>query len=191
MARPLRVGILNDMSDEPVPGNAERWLRLAVDDLRSSGRLDRDVELVQAWGLGLPSGSAAAVERAYAELVDQDVLLIVGPAIGDDALVATPLADRFRVPTINWAGSERARSEYMFHLQVGSHEEEPVVLVGHLASIGVKRLGIVYDRSPIGRRYLEFFEDHADVLSLRLSAVRALSPIAEDATAEVTEVLEA
>ncbi len=192
MAAPTRVGILNDTSDGPPgPSDLERWLHLAVEEVASAGRIDREVTFVHSWGLGLPAGTAAAVERAYSELVDQDVLLIVGPAIGDNALVATPLADRARVPTINWAGSERARSEYMFHLQVGSHEEEPVVLVGHLASIGVKRLGIVYDRSPIGRRYLEFFEDHADVLSLRLSAVRALSPIAEDATAEVTEVLEA
>ena len=43
-------------------------------------------------------------------------------------LVATPLADRARIPTINWAGTERARSEFMFHLQVGSHEDEPVLL---------------------------------------------------------------
>ena len=53
--------------------------------------------------------------------------MIVGPAIGDNALVATPLADAAGVPTLNYAGAERARSEYMFHLQVGSHEEEPVL----------------------------------------------------------------
>ncbi|HLG68124.1 MAG TPA: ABC transporter substrate-binding protein [Acidimicrobiales bacterium] len=189
MARPLRVGILNDMSDEPVPGNAERWLRLAVDDLRSSGRLDRDVELVQAWGLGLPSGSAAAVERAYAELVDQDVLLIVGPAIGDDALVATPLADRFRVPTINWAGSERARSEYMFHLQVGSHEDESIILARHLAALGARRIGVVFDRSPIGRRHLLFLHSEAEALGMQLAGSASVAPLAEDADTEVRGVL--
>jgi len=127
MATPMLVGILNDMSEgPPPPGDTERWLRFAIDELIGTGRLDRDVEFVHSFGLGLPSGTAAAVERAYDELVDHDVLVIVGPAIGDNALVATPVAERHRVPTINWAGSERARSEYMFHLQVGSHEEEPM-----------------------------------------------------------------
>ncbi len=129
MAAPIRVGVLNDMSDGPPgPSDVEQWLRLAIDELIETGRLDRDVEFVHSFGLGLPSGTAAAVERAFVELVEQDVLVVVGPAIGDNALVATPFAERHRVPTLNWAGSERARSEYMFHLQVGSHEDESIVL---------------------------------------------------------------
>jgi hypothetical protein len=129
MVAPLRVGILNDLADgPPSPSDIEHWLRLAVDELIDAGRLDREVEFVHGWGLGLPTGTAAAVERAYAALVEQDVLLIVGPAIGDNALVATPLAERHRLPTINWAGAERARGDCMFHLQVGSHEDESIVL---------------------------------------------------------------
>jgi hypothetical protein len=61
------------------------------------------------------------VVRAFEELADQDAVMIVGPAIGDNALIATPLAEKHRIPTINWAGAERARGEYMFHHQVGSH----------------------------------------------------------------------
>ncbi len=110
MAAPLRVGILNDLSAAPPSlTDIEHWLRLAARELIDAGRLDREVEFIHGWGLGLPSGTAAAVERAYAALVEQDVLLIVGPAIGDNALVATPLAERHRVPTINWAGAERAQ----------------------------------------------------------------------------------
>src|SRR6185295_9607877 len=128
----------------------------AVDELIAAGRLDRDVEFIHSFGLGLPSGTAAAVERAFTELVEQDVLVVVGPAIGDNALVATPVAERYRVPAVNWAGSERARSEYMFHLQVGSHEDESLVLARHLAAIGTRRVGVVHDRSPIGRRHVDF-----------------------------------
>ena len=167
MAAPMRVGVLNDMSDGPPrPADVERWLRLAIDELIEAGRLDRDVEFVHSFGLGLPSGTAAAVERAFAELVEQDVLVVVGPAIGDNALVATPVAERYRVPTINWAGSERARSEYMFHLQVGSHEDESLVLARHLAAIGARRVGVVHDRSPIGRRHVDFLLAEAEVLGL-------------------------
>src|SRR5690242_5773638 len=162
MAAPIRVGILHDMSETPpdeptLGGGVDGFLRRAVDDFLEHGRLDRDVELVPAAGLGLPVGTAFAIEQAFAELVAQGVLVIVGPAVGDNALVATPLADRFRVPTINWAGTERARSEFMFHLQVGSHEDESLLLARHLASAGAKRVGVVYDRSPIGRRYESFF----------------------------------
>ena len=59
---------------------------------------------------------------------------IVGPAIGDNALVATPLADAACVPTIHWAGTGKARSEWMFHLQVGSHEDEATVLVRQIVA---------------------------------------------------------
>jgi ABC-type branched-subunit amino acid transport system substrate-binding protein len=191
MAAPMRVGVLNDMSDGPGGPDIEPWLRFAVDDLRTAGRLDRDVEFIHAYGLGLPAGTAAAVERAYAALAQQDVLMIVGPAIGDNALVATPPAEQARVPTLNWAGSERARGAWMFHLQVGSHEDESIVLAQHLAGLGVRRLGVAYDRSPIGRRHLHFLQAEAEVLNLRLAATVPLQPLAETAEAEADELLSA
>lgn len=191
MPAPIRVGILNDMSDGlSGPTDTERWIRMTVDELRSSGRLDRDIEFVNASGLGLPSGTAAVVERAYAALVEDDVLLVVGPAIGDNALVVTPLADHHRVATINWAGTERARSEYMFHLQVGSHEDESILLARYLASLGAGRVGVVHDRSPIGRRYLHFLNAEADALGLRVAATTSVHPLADDASAEVGHLLE-
>jgi branched-chain amino acid transport system substrate-binding protein len=171
------------------PSDLEQWLRLAANDLIRNGRLDRDVEFVHSWGLGLPSGTAAAVERAFTALVEQDVLLIVGPAIGDNALVATPLADRHRMPTINWAGAERARSEYMFHLQVGSHEDESIVLARYLASLGAPRVGVIHDRSPIGERHLQFLQSEASVLGLNINTTAGISPLAEDATSQVDRIL--
>ncbi|MGE0881058.1 MAG: ABC transporter substrate-binding protein [Acidimicrobiia bacterium] len=192
MAEPFRVGILNDMSaDGPGLVDMEEIVRVPVDDVIAAGRLDRPVEFVHAWGQGLPSGTAAAVEHAYRKLVDADVLTIIGPAIGDDSLVATPLADQYRVPTINWAGTERGRGEWMFHVQVGSHEDESIVLARHVAHIGAKRVSVVYDRSPIGRRHLDFLVSEAEVLGIKVSATVSLSPLAEDATAETGEALDA
>ena len=193
MAAPLRIGILHDhgdAADERMP-STESILRVPVDDLVASGRIDRPVEIVRAYGLGLPAGTAAAVERAYAELAAHDVLLIVGPAIGDDALVATPLAERAAVPTINWAGTERARGEWMFHLQVGSHEDESVLLARHLAGGGASMVGVVHDRSPIGRRHLEFLQREAEVVGVRVAATASVAPLTEDATDAVDDVLAA
>jgi ABC-type branched-subunit amino acid transport system substrate-binding protein len=186
MAAPIRIGILHDMTDEvddELPDSSlEARMRPAVDTRVASGRLDRDVEFVHAAGRGLPEGSAAAVARAFHELEEQDVLLVVGPAVGDNALVATPLADQARLPTINWAGTERARGEFMFHLQVGSHEDESVLLARHVASLGVRRVAVVFDRSPIGRRYVAFFESECEALRLELAARVSVAPLAEDAT---------
>jgi ABC-type branched-subunit amino acid transport system substrate-binding protein len=191
MVAPLRVGILEDMADgPPAPTDIEAWLRRATDELRAAGRLDREVEFVHAWGLGLPGGTAAAVERAFAALAEQDVLLVVGPAIGDNALVATPLAERHRLPTLNWAGAERARGDYMFHLQVGSHEDESILLARHMASLGVRSAGVVYDRSPIGRRHFQFLQEEAEVLGLRVAQSAGIAPLAEAAQAEVGAVLD-
>ena len=193
-AAPIRVGVLNALADGPstditAGGGLEHYLRVAADEVRATGRLDRDVEFVTAYGLGLPRGTAAAIERAYAELVAQDVLVIVGPAIGDNALVATPLADAARVPTIHWAGTGKARSEWMFHLQVGSHEDEATVLVRHLVANGARSVGLVYDRSPIGKRYAAYLESECEVHGLDITARRSVSPVVSDASAEVRAVM--
>jgi branched-chain amino acid transport system substrate-binding protein len=188
---PLRVGVLNDMSDGPPgPSEVERWLRIGIEELHEAGRLDRDVEFVHSFGLGLPSGTAAAVERAYKQLVDEEALVIVGPAIGDNALVATPLSDRYGVPTINWAGTERGRSEYMFHLQVGSHEDESIVLARRLKAVGAQRTGVVHDRSPIGRRYFLFLLEEAERLGIQIAGIASVPPLLEDATTETGGVLQ-
>jgi len=190
---PIRVGILHDMAESTADeaamvGHMDGFLRMPVDDLVHRGRLDRQVEWVHAAGLGLPVGTAFAIERAFDELVAQGVLLIVGPAVGDNALVARALADAARVPTINWAGTERARSEFMFHLQVGSHEDESVLLARHVHSLGVQRVGVVFDRSPIGRRYASFFESECETLGVDVSTRVSIAPLATDATEELASV---
>jgi ABC-type branched-subunit amino acid transport system substrate-binding protein len=195
VAAPILVGVLRDTagatSDEGIDAQLDAALRLAIDEVRSAGRLDREVALVYERGLGLPGGTAAAVERAYAELAARDVLLVVGPAIGDNALVATPLADATRLPTINWSGAGHARSEWMFELQVGSHEDEPVVLARHVAATGARRIAFVSDRSPIGRRYAAYFEAECDTLGLDVVMRRSVSPLADDLTGDVQTLRDA
>ena len=191
MAKTVRVGVLHDMHDgPPVVGDITPWIVREVAAVQASGRLDAEVEFVHAYGLGLPTGSAEAVERAFMELARQDdIVLIAGPAIGDNALIATPLVERERIPTINWAGAERARGEYMFHLQVGSHEDESLVIARHMQALGATRLGVVYDQSPIGTRHLKYLEDEARIIGLEIAAAQAISPLEEDAGPAVNAVL--
>jgi branched-chain amino acid transport system substrate-binding protein len=193
MNAPILIGVLNDMAESPPidggQGGIEHAVRAAVEPLVASGRITRDVELVPAYGLGLPRGTAAAVQRAFADLDRQNVLAILGPAIGDNALVATPLAEHYAIPTINFAGTERARSHWMFHLQVGSHEDESLLLARHIASTGARRVGIVYDRSPIGKRHLRFFQDECELLGVTATDVAPIAATATDALDAVRSVL--
>jgi len=194
MARAIRVGVLNDMTEPPPPGvsavgDPTDWLRREVEAVRAAGRLSPDVEFVHAYGLGLPAGSADAVERAFRELVAKDVVMIVGPAIGDNALAATPWVEAAQVPTINWAGAERGRGEWMFHLQVGSHEDESLVIARHLHAAGAQRIGVVYDQSPIGTRHLKYLEDETRILGQTIVSAQAISPLASDAGEAVRAVL--
>ncbi len=191
MTATVRVGVLNDMADLGEAGDLSDWLEREVDALRANGRIKASVEFVHAYGLGLPSGTVEAIEQAYQDLARQDVLLIVGPALGDNAMIATPLAERMRLPTINWSGAERARGKYMFQLQVGSHEEEALVMARHLASTGARRLGVVYDISPPGTRHLKHLEDEAAILGLEVVAREGVSPLATEAKAAVDAALAA
>lgn len=193
---PLRVGILEDGEHEGESAGDSVYRRmaadmqLAVDVLVAEGRLDRPVEFVHERGVGLPGGTAHAVEQAFARLVEAGVLVIAGPAIGDNAIVATPLADRYRIPAINWSASERARGDYMFHLQVGSHEDESILLARYLADHGAHRVGVVFDRSPIGRRHVAFFEQECEIIDLRIGAREPIAPLAERADDQVAAAID-
>lgn len=194
MSQKVRVGVLNDMVERApaqgaAPGDVTHWLQREIEAVRASGRPMPEVEFVHGYGLGLPSGTSAAVEGAFRELVAKDVALIVGPAIGDNALAATPWVEAAGVPTINWAGAERARGFWMFHLQVGSHEDESLVMARHMHAIGARRLGVVYDQSPIGTRHLKYLEDEAGILGLEIAFAAAISPLAEDVDEAVAQVL--
>jgi ABC-type branched-subunit amino acid transport system substrate-binding protein len=182
MESTIRVGILNDTGQNPRGGTeTEYWLRLAVDEVSASGRLPAKVEFLTVAADGLPSGTAAAVAQAYETLVERDVALIVGPAIGDNALEVAPLAERHRVPTLQWSGAERARGDYIFQLQVGSHEDESVVLARYFASLDARRLGIVHDDSSIGWRHLEYLQTEARIQGLDIAVTASIAPLAQQA----------
>jgi branched-chain amino acid transport system substrate-binding protein len=178
---PVRVGVLYDY---PMQGGSfEASLRVGLDDVAASGRLDREVELVPVQAAGLPTGSEQDMVRAFLELDDAGCLLVVGPAISDNALITTPIGDDIGLVTINYTGGDQTRGVYGFHYQVGSLEEEPAVLAARLHARGLTRPAIVQDRSPIGRRYAECFEEARGALGLELAGTTIVSPLADDLAA--------
>jgi ABC-type branched-subunit amino acid transport system substrate-binding protein len=177
-ALPVRIGLLYDF---PQQGDLfAKALRMGVDE--ASDRLDREVEFVERQSRGLPSGSEADVVRAFDDLDDEDVVAIVGPSISDNALIVAPLCDAARIPAINYTGGERTRSQWMFHYQVGSLEEEPPVLARRIAERGLRRAAVIFDQSPVGRRYAECFEAARARLGLEVTGSASISALADDAT---------
>jgi ABC-type branched-subunit amino acid transport system substrate-binding protein len=187
-ALPVRIGLLYDF---PQMGDLfAKALRLGIDEVAATGRLDRDVELVERQARGLPSGSEAEIVRAFAELDGEDVVVIIGPSISDNALIAAPLCDAARIPAINYSGGERTRSRWMFHYQVGSLEEEPPVLAARMVARGLRRAAVIFDQSPVGRRYAECFEAARARLGLEVTGTASIQALADDATALVGRLRE-
>jgi ABC-type branched-subunit amino acid transport system substrate-binding protein len=71
----------------------------------------------------------------------------------------------------------------MFHYQVGSLEEEPPVLAARMVERGMRRAAVVFDQSPVGRRYAECFEAARARLGLEVTGTASISPLAADADA--------
>ena len=101
-----------------------------------------------------------------------------------------PVADELTLPSINWTGSEQARSEWMFHYQVGSLEDEPFVISRRLAQRGTTRVALVREDSFIGRQYASFFDDAVLVSGLDLIGTVDLD-VSGDNGADVVAALEA
>jgi ABC-type branched-subunit amino acid transport system substrate-binding protein len=144
--------------------------------------------LVRELAAGLPAGSAFDVEQKFASLEQQGVLAIVGPSISDNGLIVRELADACEVPCINYTGGAITRSEWMFHYQVGSLEEEPAVLAGHLADRAISRVAVVHDRSPVGGHYADWFELARATAGVEVTASGAIAPLAADATDMVSRL---
>lgn len=187
-ALPVRIGLLYDYPQ--ADDSFAAALRLGVDEVAASGCLDRAIELVERPVRGLPSGSEAEVVRGFQDLVADHVVAIIGPSISDNALIVAPLCDAARVPAINYTGGERTRSQWMFHYQIGSLEEEPPVLAARMVTRGLRRAAVIFDQSPVGRRYAECFEVARTRLELEVTGTASIAPLSTDAEAVLARLRE-
>jgi branched-chain amino acid transport system substrate-binding protein len=172
-------GVLYDFPQHDAGASVQEAISLGIS--RAADRLDREVELVALQAHGLPAGTIHDVERCFAELVSSGVLAIIGPAVSDNGLVVGKLAESAGVPCVNYTGGEHTRSAWMFHYQVGSLEEEPLVLVDLLAREGHSDVALAYDRTPVGRGYAAAFAQGADAAGIEVVASAAVDPLADTA----------
>ena len=182
---PVRIGMLFDFPQGDDGRGFEAGLRRGIDEVAATGRLDRDLEFVGVAATGLPIGSEHAVVNGFRELEAAGCLAVVGPSISDNGLIIAPIADAAELVCLNYTGGDHTRGRYGFHYQVGSLEEEPVVLAQRLAARGLRRPAVVFDRSPVGRRYAECFEASLPGVGLELAGATSISPVTEEVTTVV------
>ena len=177
---PIRVGLLFDYPGEEGRRYFETGFPLGLEEVVATGRLPAPVELISRQAAGLPSGSAENVSRAFAELESEGALIVTGPSVSDNAVVIREDANRAQLPTLQWSGGEEARSEWMFHYQIGSLGDEPPLLAERLAERKLSRPAVIYDESIVGHRYLENFEAAAARFGIEIAAAAPIDSLAED-----------
>ena len=171
---PILIGVLYDFPQGDGGATFEEALRLGLAEAGardgSTGPSNSSPPRPRSAG-----GTAHEIETAFGELVESGVLAVVGPSISDNGLIVGPLADAAGVPTINSTGGEKSRGEYMFHYQVGSLQEEPVVLVEYLARHGIRSVAAAYDNSPVGRGYAESLAEACATAGIDITGSAAVS----------------
>jgi len=185
---PFRIGFLDEglfTDAEAFDDAVGKVIRMRCDEATESGELDRPVELVVRTGRGLPHGTALAVQRAWTELADEGVLVILGPGITDNCIAVVPLFESRRVPTINFPGTVHSRGEYGFHYQVGSLYDDGPLIARAIAARGLTDVAVIRDRSPIGAEFFEYFEEQCERSGLTVISDLKCSPVAENLTPEV------
>jgi branched-chain amino acid transport system substrate-binding protein len=158
--QPVKVGLLVDYTeaDGEMDPTALQALQLTFDEFVERGRLDRPVELVVRKGLGLPNGSFRAVRDAFFELVAEDCLVVFGPYVSENGEPLRAYVEELaEVPIITMAGTEKMLGEWVFALNNGSMEEEPVMLAAVCRHDGRRRIGLAFEESLIGRDYAATF----------------------------------
>jgi ABC-type branched-subunit amino acid transport system substrate-binding protein len=166
------VGVLHDFP-RPDGGASFEWaVRLGIDEVAAAGRLPGPLAFVHEPAHG-PEHSIAG---AFARLVDQNVLAILGPALSDGALAVRPLADEAGMPCVNYAGNDQGRSSYLFHFQIGSLEDEPSLLVDDLMRRRLVRVALIQDTSSVGHRMAAFFAEAAAAAGCAVAAHAQVEP---------------
>ncbi len=181
----MRIGLLFDYPQGDGGASLEEAVGLG---LQASGADLDAISFLRCETLGHPAGSVDAVVAGFDRLVTDGVDLIVGPSISDNCLGARAAADRAEVPAINYSGGERTRSEWMFHYQVGSLEDEPPLLVARMRERGMRTCVVVHDISVVGERYREVFGWNAATDGIEIAASVGIDPLATDVDTVVAEL---
>jgi hypothetical protein len=182
MAKTATIGMICDFDMGPATQTMADAIAAGLADSAFSG----EAKVVWASPNGLPGGSEHEFRQGFRALVDQGCLCIVGPAMTENGFIARDMAMECKVPTVIWAAHEKLRSDWSFHFQLGSLEEEPPVLLRHLVDKGIRRASLVYDDINIILQYADYLEVARRIHPVEIVARRAMIPEIADAGDTIT-----
>lgn len=190
VAEPIKLGFLTDyISGSPAIDDRTIYTRpmeLVFGRGQQSGMIDRPVELVFRTVQGLPRGNVKAVIDAFAELVDEGCVAVIGPGISDNALALRPeIERRFRVPTISVCGAEEWPGEWTFVLPNGSMTDEPIFWAQMLRKHGHSTVGLLIEQAYIGYNYAENFRNAARTAGIEILAEENVSQTGQDVSGAI------
>jgi branched-chain amino acid transport system substrate-binding protein len=176
---PYKLGVLIDLPDHP--GLSDCWpdaIKLACEEVKARGLLERDVELIVREVYAQPWSSAHELVKAYRQLVEEEgVLGIIGPYTSDNCLALLPEIERLKVPTATICGSVRFAGDYAFAFANGGLADEPGVMAAWLKKEGHSRVAVLRERTQIGEEYAEFFRYELKAHGLVVTAEPPVYPV--------------
>lgn len=188
---PVRVGFLPDYveGEDKVDPVVVRILQMTFDELHESGVLERPVEIVVRAVQGLPNGSFRAVRDAFDELVAEDCVVIFGPYVSENGVPLRRYVEELgEVPIITMAGTETMLGEWVFALNNGSMEEEPIIMAAVAKHGGCEAVGIAFEQSLIGQEYLRTARRACVAAGLHITGEVAIPQVAAEKRAAMEEL---
>jgi ABC-type branched-subunit amino acid transport system substrate-binding protein len=121
------------------------------------------------------------VRDAFAELVEEGVLIIFGPWVSENGVpLARYVEELGEVACITMGASESLLGEWVFALPAGSMEEEPIIIATIAALDGCRTVGIAFEDSLIGAEYLRTTRGACKGAGLRITAEVPIPQIEAD-----------
>ncbi|HEY3605389.1 MAG TPA: ABC transporter substrate-binding protein [Sporichthyaceae bacterium] len=174
---PYRLGVIVDLPEHPGLSDAfPDMVQFALDEAHARGVVERPVELVVREVFGQPWTSSHSLRRVYGELVEHDVLGVIGPFTTDNSLAVLDLTEAHRLPTMSICGSLHWRGPYAFVIPNGGLADEPYVMTSWLAAQGHRRVGVLRERTQIGEEYAEHFRRAVQLSGLTVVAEPPVYP---------------
>jgi branched-chain amino acid transport system substrate-binding protein len=160
-------------------------IALVFDKINKNGGVQgRALELVSYDDVYEPSKTAENTTR----LIDEDkVFALIGYVATGNLMAAMPIAEKSGVPMfaplVGTTSFRTAHNRYLFHVRA-SYETELRKIVGHLATLGIHNIAVIYQNSAFGKSNLETCLQIAQGLKVQVVASVPMEISASDAKAQ-------
>ena len=167
-------------------------IALAFDKVNKTGGMNgRTLELVSHDDAYEPKKTA----ENTAKLIDEDkVFALIGYVATGNLIAAMPIAEKAGVPMfaplVGTTSVRTTHNRYLFHVRA-SYETELRKIVGHLATLGINNIAVIYQNSAFGKSNLDTCLQIAQGLKVKVVDSVPMEIAATDAKPQVAQLTKA